>query len=117
MSILDVVAWVLAPLVGAALGLWMRSTTLALLLGLALVITSFVLFGYSMDHYSNNDCQPGEPCPAGERVIDFINPVFFFLGSTLFLVALARGLWIDFCAGRWPGQGGHAPLGQGRKSD
>ncbi len=94
----------------------MRSTTLALLLGLALVITSFVLFGYSMDHYSNNDCQSGEQCPTGDRIIRIVNPVFFFLGSTLFLVALARGLWIDFRAGRWPGQRRRGLVGHGRKS-
>jgi hypothetical protein len=115
MSVADVVVWVLPPLAGVALGLRMRSTTLALLLGLALVITSFVLFGYSMDHYSNNDCQPGEECPTGDRVIRVVNPVFFFLGSILFLVALARGLWIDFRAGRGPRQVGQAPRGHGRK--
>jgi hypothetical protein len=117
MSVADVVVWVLPPLAGVALGLRMRSTTLALLLGLALVITSFVLFGYSMDHYSNNDCQPGEPCTTGERVIDVVNPIFFFFGSALFLVALVRSVWNDFRAGRWPGQSGQARLGHGRKSD
>ena|SRR2546422_704771 len=95
MSVLDVVGWVLAPLAGMALGLRMRSTTLALLLGLVLVVTSVVLWGYSWN-YSNNDCQPGEPCPTGEQVVRVVNAIFIPLGSLLFLVALARGLWNDF---------------------
>jgi len=96
MSVTDVVVWLLAPLAGVALGSRMRSSVLALLLGLGLVITSVVVWGYSVDHYSNNDCQPGEPCPTGDRVIRVANPVFFFLGSTLFLVAFGRSLWHDF---------------------
>jgi hypothetical protein len=94
MSLLDVVGWILAPLAGVALGLRMRSTTLALMLGLALVITSVVLWGYSWS-YPNSACQPGEPCPTGDHIIRVVNGVFFPLGSTLFFVALARGLWID----------------------
>ena len=94
MSVTDVV-WLLPPLAGVALGLRMRTNGLALLLGLVLVATSVVLWGYSVDNYSNNDCQPGEPCPTGERVIRVVNPVFFLLGSTLFLVALARLVWSD----------------------
>jgi hypothetical protein len=44
MSVPDVVVWVLPPLAGAAMGLRMRSTALALLLGLILVITSVVVW-------------------------------------------------------------------------
>jgi hypothetical protein len=94
----------------------MRSTTLALMLGLGLVVTTFFLWGYSWN-YSNNDCQPGEPCPTGLRVIEVVNAVFFPLGSILFFVAIARGLWNDFRARRWPGHSGEARLGHGRKSD
>jgi hypothetical protein len=109
MSVLNVVGWALAPLAGVALGLRMRSTTLALLLGLALVITTFVLWGYSWN-YSNNDCQPGEPCPTGYHVIQIVDAVLFPLGSVLFVVALARGLWRDYLRGlrnrrrSWPGR-------------
>jgi hypothetical protein len=91
-AVTDVV-WLLPPLAGLALGLWLRSTLLALLLGFVLVIISFVLFGYSIDHYSNNDCQSGEPCPTGEQVIDIVEPVSFLLGSTLVLVASGRTVW------------------------
>src|SRR5438552_3076654 len=112
MSVLDLVGWVVAPLAAVALGLRIRSTTLALLLALGLVITSFFLWGYSWN-YSNNDCQPGEPCPTGDHVIRVVNAVIFPLGSVLFLVALARGLWlwIDYLAGRWPGQSRQGRLG------
>jgi hypothetical protein len=92
MSVTDVV-WLLPPLAGVALGLFLRSSAIALLLGLALVVISFFLWGYSVDHYSNNDCQTGEPCPAGEQVIDVVNPVLFLLGSALALVAVGRTLW------------------------
>src|SRR5919198_3472421 len=48
-SLADVL-WVLPVLVGVALGWSMRSrSVLALLLGAALVVVSFVLFGYSID--------------------------------------------------------------------
>jgi hypothetical protein len=109
-------AWLLPPLGGAALGLRMRSSVLAFLLGLAVVTASVVLWGYSVDNYSNNDCQPGEPCSTGEQVIRVVIPVCFLFGSTLFLVAFGRSLWNDFRARRWPGQSGQA-LGHGRKSD
>jgi hypothetical protein len=45
MSVLDIVAWLLSPLAGAALGLRMRSSALALLLGLVLMVTSGRLVG------------------------------------------------------------------------
>jgi len=45
MSVTDVVVWLLAPLAGVALGSRMRSSVLALLLGLGLVITSVVVWG------------------------------------------------------------------------
>ena len=45
MSVTDVVVWLLAPLAGVALGPRMRSSVLALLLGLGLVITSVVVWG------------------------------------------------------------------------
>ena len=89
MSVTDVV-WVLPPLAGVALGLRLGSSAFALLLGLVLVIASFFLWGYSVDHYSNNDCQPGEPCPTGEQVIDVIDPVAFLLGSALVIVSFGR---------------------------
>jgi hypothetical protein len=95
MSVMDVVAWLLAPLAGIVVGLRMRWSSLAMLVGLALVITSVVVWGNSVDNYSNNDCQPGEPCPTGERVIRVVNPIFFLLGSALFLVAFGRALWAD----------------------
>jgi hypothetical protein len=117
MSVLEVVTWVVVPLVGVALGLRMRSTALALLLGFLLFITAVVLWGYSVDHYSNNDCQLGEPCPTGDRVIRVVNAVFVPLGPTLFLTALARSLWNDFREGRWPGQRGRGSMGRVRKSD
>jgi hypothetical protein len=68
MSITDIL-WLLPVLGGAALGVVFRSSALALLLGFVLLGLSFVLWGYSIDHYSNNDCQPGEPCPTGEQAI------------------------------------------------
>jgi hypothetical protein len=103
MSVLDVVVWLLPPLAGVVLGLWMRSTVLAFLLGPGLVITSIALWGYSADHYSNNDCQPGQPCPTGEPVIRVVIPGFFLLGSTLFLVAFARSLWNEVRRSKYRG--------------
>jgi hypothetical protein len=91
------VVWLLPALAGVALGLLLRSTLLALLLGFVLVIISFVLFGYSIDHYSNNDCQSGEPCPTGEQIIRIVEPVSFLLGSTLVLVAFGRTVWSYGC--------------------
>jgi hypothetical protein len=87
------IVWVLPLLAGVALALLLRSTVLALLLGFLVVVTSFILWGYSIDHYSNNDCQPGEPCPTGEQVIDVLGPVFFLGGSALVLVSLGRTVW------------------------
>jgi hypothetical protein len=116
MSVPDVVVWVLPPLAGAAMGLRMRSTALALLLGLILVITSVVVWGFSWN-YPNGACQEGEPCPTGDRVIQVVFPILFLEGLTLFLVALARSLWNDFRAGHWPGQRSQAPLGQRQKDD
>jgi hypothetical protein len=95
MSVIDVV-WILPPLAGIALGLLLRSSVLALLLGLALVVTSFILFGYSFDHYSNNDCQPGEPCSTGEQVIETLTPVLFLAGSALVIVSFGRTVWEYF---------------------
>ena len=95
MSVTDVV-WLLPALAGVALGLLLRSRVLPLLLGLALLIACFILFGYSVDQYSNNDCQPGESCPTGEQVIRIVNPILFLLGSTLFLAGSGRNLW-TFC--------------------
>jgi hypothetical protein len=92
LSLTDVL-WVLPVLAGAVLGVVLRSTALALLLGFALVLASFFLFGYSIDHYSNNDCQPGEPCTTGEQVIRIVEPGSFLLGATLVLVAFGRTIW------------------------
>ena len=97
MSITDF-AWVLPALAGAAFGWFVRSKALALLLGVALLVTSVLLLGYSLSNYSNNDCQPGEPCPSGEQVIRVLGPVSFLGGSTLLLVAFGRHLrsfWRD----------------------
>jgi hypothetical protein len=58
----------------------------------ALVI-SFVLFGYSIDHYENGDCQSGAPCPTGEHVIEYLEPGTFIAGATLVLVGFVRNLW------------------------
>ena len=88
MSVADVV-WILLALAGVAVGLLMRSSPLAAALGLLMVVASFILFGYSWN-YENNDCQPGEPCPTGLRVIRVLNAVFVPFGSTLFIVGLAR---------------------------
>jgi hypothetical protein len=91
-SVTDVI-WLLPALAGVALGLLLRPKGLPLLLALALLITCFILFGYSVDHYSNNNCQFGEPCPTGDQVIRIVNPIFFWLGAPLFLVAFGRNLW------------------------
>jgi hypothetical protein len=88
-SVIDAV-WVLPLLAGVALALLLRSSVLALLLGFLVVVTSFILWGYSIDHYSNNDCQTGEPCPTGEQVIGVLDPVFFLGGSALVLVSFGR---------------------------
>jgi hypothetical protein len=85
--------WPLPLLAGLALGLVVRSIALPLLLGLLLVIISFVLFGYSIDHYENGDCQSGAPCPTGEHVIEYLEPGAFILGSTLVIVGFSRSLW------------------------
>ena len=103
MSVLEVVVWLLPPLAGVVLGLWMRPTVLAFLLGPGLVITSIVLWGYSVDHYSNNDCQPGQPCPTAEPIIRVGIPGFFLLGSTLFIVAFARSLWNEVRRSKYRG--------------
>jgi hypothetical protein len=116
MSVTDAIVWFLPPLAGVALGLRMLSSALAILLGFVLVLASVVVWGYSWN-YPNGACEPGEPCPTGDRVIQVVTPVLFLLGSFLFLIALARSLWNDFRAGRWRGQSGQARLGHGRKSD
>ena len=92
MSITDVL-WLLPVVAGVVLGRVLRSSGLALLLGLGLVVLSFILFGYSVDHYDNNDCQPGQPCPTGEQVVEIVTPTAFLLGSTLVLVAFGRSVW------------------------
>jgi hypothetical protein len=58
-----------------------------------LVVISFVLFGYSIDHYQNGDCQSGTRCPTGEHVIEYLWPGAFLAGSTLVLVGFGRSLW------------------------
>jgi hypothetical protein len=70
MSVMDVVACFWRRSRESSWALRMRWSALAMLVGLAFVIMSVVLWGYSVDNYSNNDCQPGEPCPTGERVIE-----------------------------------------------
>jgi hypothetical protein len=78
-----------------ALGLLLRSSAIALLLGFVLVVVSFFLFGYSIDHYENGDCQSGAPCPTGEHVIEYL--ACFLAGSALVLVAFARTLRNYWC--------------------
>jgi hypothetical protein len=87
------VLWILPALAGVALGLRLRPPTLGLLLGFAFVVVSIGLFGYSIDHYPNGDCQAGAPCPTGEHIIEFVEPGAFILGSTLVLVAFGRTVW------------------------
>src|ERR687887_112595 len=92
-SLADVL-WVLPVLVGLALGWSMRSrSVLALLLGAALVVVSFVLFGYSIDHYENGDCQGGAPCPTGEHIIEFVEPGAFLIGAPLIIVSFGATVW------------------------
>ena len=95
MSVVDVVIWLLVPLVGIVVGLRMRWSALAMLAGFGLVLTSLALFGYSLDHYSNNDCQPGEPCSTAEQVIRYVIPIFFSFGSALGLAAFGRTFWAE----------------------
>ena len=98
MSLADVL-WVLPVLVGVALGWLMRSrSVLALLLGAALVRVSFVLFGYSIDHYENGDCQARAPCPTGEHVIEFVEPGAFLIGAPLIIVSFGATVWNYFSA-------------------
>ncbi len=89
MSVTDVI-WVLPALAGVALGFLLRPKWVPLLLGLVLVTASVVLFGYSLATYSSNDCQQGEPCPAGEQVIRVVEPVALLVGAPLFLAAFGR---------------------------
>jgi hypothetical protein len=91
------VVWLLPVLAGVALGLLLRSSAIALLLGFVLVVVSFFLFGYSIDHYENGDCQSGAPCPTGEHVIEYLEPACFLAGSALVLVAFARTLRNYWC--------------------
>ena len=97
MSVTDLL-WLLPPFAGVVLGLRLRSPAIPLLVGFVLVVVSLALFGYSMDNYSNYDCQPGEPCPTGEQVIDVVMPVAFLLGASLVLVGFARVVW-DYLSG------------------
>jgi hypothetical protein len=93
MSLVDVL-WVLPVLVGVALGWLMRSrSVLALLLGAAFVVVSFVLFGYSIDHYENGDCEPGAPCPTGEHIIEFVLPGAFLIGAPLIIISFGATVW------------------------
>jgi hypothetical protein len=91
MSVADVV-WILSAVAGVAVGLLIRSSPIGAVLGLAMVVAGFVLWGYSWN-YDNNDCQPGEPCPAGLHVIRAANAVLIPFGPTLFIVSFARMLW------------------------
>jgi hypothetical protein len=84
MSLADTL-WLLPALGGLALGARLRWTAVSLLLGLAFVVLSVMLFGYSLDHYDNGDCQAGAPCPTGEHVIEYAWPIAFVLGCTLVL--------------------------------
>jgi hypothetical protein len=96
MSVTDLV-WLLellaAVALGVAVGVRMRPSVLGVVLGFALVVIAVILWGYSMEHYSNNACQTGEPCPTGDRVIRHINAVFLNGGATLLLVAWLRTVW------------------------
>jgi hypothetical protein len=96
MSVTDLV-WLLELLaalaLGAAAGLLMRSSVLGVVLGFALVVIGVILWGYSMEHYPNNACQTGEPCPTGDRVIRHVNAVFLGGGAILLLVAWLRTVW------------------------
>jgi len=86
--------WILPALAGAALGWLMRSrSVLALLLGATFVVVSFVLFGYSIDHYENGDCQAGAPCPPGEQIIEFVEPGLFLIGAPLIIVSFGATVW------------------------
>jgi hypothetical protein len=91
MWVLDVV-WIVSLLVGAVLALRLPSSALAILLGVALLITSFILWGYSWN-YENWECQTGEVCPTGLRIIEILNSVFFPLSASLLVVGFARSLW------------------------
>jgi len=87
MSVADVL-WILPALVGVALGWLMRSRpVLGLMLGAGLIVVSFILFGYSMDHYENGDCETGAPCPTGEHVIEYVEPISFLIGVPLVIVS------------------------------
>jgi hypothetical protein len=99
MSAIDVL-WVLPLLAGVGLGLLLRSSVIGLLLSSALLVTSFILFGYSVDHYSNNDCQPGEPCSTAEQIIEVLTPSLFLGASALFLASFGRSIWSALFTGR-----------------
>ena len=84
--------WLLPVLGGLALGAWLRWTAVSLLLGLAFVVLSLMLFGYSLDHYENGDCQAGAPCSTTEHVVEYW-PLAFLLGCTLVLGGSGRTVW------------------------
>jgi hypothetical protein len=92
MSLADTL-WLMAALGGLALGAWLRWTAMSLLLGFAFFVLSVVLFGYSLDHYENGDCQAGAPCPTGEHVIEYVVPIAFVFGCTLVLGGFSRTVW------------------------
>jgi|tagenome__1003787_1003787.scaffolds.fasta_scaffold20814790_1 hypothetical protein len=85
--------WLLPVLGGLALGAWLRWTAVSLLLGLAFFVLTLMLFGYSLDHYENGDCQAGAPCPIGEHVIEYALPIALLLGCTLVLGGFGRTVW------------------------
>lgn len=92
MSLADTL-WLLPALAGLALGIRLRWPAMSLLLGLALFVISLMLFGYSLDHYENGDCQAGAPCPTGEHVIEYAIPIAFLAGCALVLGGFSRTVW------------------------
>jgi hypothetical protein len=87
------VLWLLPALAGLAFGWMVRPTLVGLLLGFTLVLVSFYLFGYSIDHYDNADCQAGAPCPTGEHVLEYAEPLAFIVGATVLLASFFKTVW------------------------
>ena len=91
MSLTDAL-WIFLPaLAGVVIGTKLPSRVAALMLGPAVLLVAFVLFVYALGTYEN--CEAGQPCPTGERVIDIVNPILFWGGSALFVVGLVRYVW------------------------
>jgi hypothetical protein len=72
---------------GLVIGLRVRPL-IALIVAAMSALVVLLLFGYALSNYPN--CEEGQPCPPGERVIEHLNGALEVGALTLLLTVAAR---------------------------